>query len=236
MQALLISDLHLSPDRPEITEAFVRFLQQQATQARSLYILGDLFEAWVGDDDPSQLALTTKAALKQLAGKNTKIYFQHGNRDFLVGKQFSKQTGVTILPDHHVVTLSGQKTLLMHGDTLCTDDVEYQRFRKKSRNPLFKFVLRNLPLKKRQKIASDWRSKSKMANANKPDNIMDASVTEVERVMEMHGVSRIIHGHTHRPATHQHQAGTRIVLGDWTTTGWYVQAENDNIELIEFQL
>ena len=236
MQALFISDLHLSPDRPEVTQAFVQFLQQKAVQASSLYILGDLFEAWIGDDDPSQLSLTIKAALKQLVSKGTNVFFMHGNRDFLVGRRFCRETGATLLADEHVVSLSGEPTLLLHGDTLCTDDIDYQRFRKKARNPIYKFVLRHLPLKKRQQIATDWREKSKKANANKPDNIMDVSPTEVERIMKKNAVRQMIHGHTHRPAMHDHDQGKRFVLGDWHQTGWYIAAQNAHLELIEFPI
>jgi len=237
MSALLISDLHLSPERPAVTRAFFAFMREKARRADALYILGDLFESWIGDDDPAPLAREVIGELKRLSDSGTHLYFMHGNRDFMIGRRFARQTGCTLLPQPHVAELGGQKMLLLHGDTLCTEDAAYQKFRRISRNPLIKFVMRHLPLKKRQQIAADWRRKSMAANANKSDNIMDVTHAEVERVMEEFGVSLMIHGHTHRPARHALPGGERLVLGDWHEQGWYIRVERDQgPELISFPI
>lgn len=237
MTTLLISDLHLSPERPAVTRAFFAFMRKKARQADALYILGDLFESWIGDDDPAPLAREVIVELKQLSDNGTRLYFMHGNRDFMIGRRFARETGCTLLPQPHVAELGGQKILLLHGDTLCTEDEAYQKFRRISRNPLVKFVMRHLPLKKRQQIAADWRRKSMAANANKSDNIMDVTSAEVERVMNEFGVSLMIHGHTHRPARHALPCGERIVLGDWHEQGWYIRVEdNHSPELISFPI
>ncbi len=237
MSVLLISDLHLSPERPAVTRAFFAFLRDKAREADALYILGDLFESWIGDDDPAPLAREVIGELKQLSDSGTRLYFMHGNRDFMIARQFARETGCTLLPEHHLATLGGQTILLLHGDTLCTADVEYQKFRRISRNPLVQFVLRHLPLKKRQKIAANLRRKSMQANANKADNIMDVTPAEVERIMKAFGVKRMIHGHTHRPNRHVLPFGERLVLGDWHHHGWYIRIEGTQVpELISFPI
>ena len=237
MSTLLISDLHLSPERPAVTQAFFEFLEHQAREASALYILGDLFEAWIGDDDPSELARAVISALKTLSDRGTKLYFLHGNRDFLVNKRFAREAGCTLLPEHHVANLEGHKILLLHGDTLCIEDVDYQKFRRKARHPVFRWLLSHLPLKKRQQIARDWRTKSMAANSNKSDNIMDVTDSEVERLMTKYQVNTMIHGHTHRPNHHRHKNGERLVLGDWHHNGWFIRvAKNAAPELISFPI
>lgn len=237
MTTLFISDLHLAPERPAITKAFYEFLENEASKAEALYILGDLFEAWVGDDDPSEFLADVISKLKELSNSGTRLYFLHGNRDFLVGKRFAKATGCTLLPEHHVIDLYGEKVLLLHGDTLCTQDVDYQRFRRKVRNPIGIWLLNRIPLKKRLKIASDWRAKSMQANSNKASNIMDVTPDEVEHLLKRYGVSKMVHGHTHRPKRHSHKNGERIVLGDWEDHGWCLRAENDgSLELESFPI
>lgn len=240
MSTLFISDLHLAPERPDITRAFFAFLENHAN-ADALYILGDLFEAWIGDDDPSEFCRDVVHKLREFSGASGKhkqipLYFQHGNRDFLVGRRFARETGCTLLPEHYVIDLYGEKVLLLHGDTLCTSDLAYQKFRRKVRNPIATWLLAHLPLKKRLKIASEWRTKSRQANTNKADNIMDVTPQEVIRLMEKYSVKRMIHGHTHRPDRHQHISGERIVLGDWQDNGWVVEADQDRIELRSFVL
>lgn len=237
MTILLISDLHLSPERPEVTRAFLAFLKTQAAKAKALYILGDLFEAWVGDDDPAPLSQQVIAALKVLTTHGTELYVMQGNRDFLLDKRFARETGCTLLPDHYVTQLEGHKVLLLHGDTLCIDDEQYQHARRKIRHPLFRWGLNHLPLSIRQKIATNWRAKSMQANANKSSNIMDVTPSEVDRVMAQYQVNTMIHGHTHRPDRHQHQYGERIVLGDWHHDGWYIAIANKKEpELIRLQI
>ena len=220
MAILFVSDIHLSPQRPTIVRAFLLFLSQRAHQAEALYILGDLFEAWIGDDDPSELAVSIKRALRQLSDSGVRVYIQKGNRDFTLGSRFAKETGVNLLPDEYMLSYLGHNALLMHGDSLCTDDIDYQRFRRKSRHPIYLWCLVHLPLPLRQKIASDWRKKSAAANSNKASQIMDVNAHAVAEVMSKHNAQVLIHGHTHRPATHQLNNKQRIVLGDWDQNGW----------------
>ena len=234
MAILFISDLHLSPERPEVTRAFLCFLEEQATTAKALFVLGDLFEAWIGDDDTSPTGIEVQTAFKQLTDKGVALFFQHGNRDFFIGKRFCKATGATLLSDEHIVEYEDQTLLVMHGDTLCTDDVDYIRFRKKIRHPISKFLLQSLPLKFRQKLANNMRARSKAANANKPSAIMDVNRDAVDAVMSKHQVKTLIHGHTHRPDRHQHAKGERIVLGDWRDVGWYALWDTNGIDLKSF--
>lgn len=237
MPTLLISDLHLSPERPAVTQAFLGFLKDQAQQANALYILGDLFEAWVGDDDPAPLSREIIAALKVLTDNGTELYLMQGNRDFLIDKRFARETGGTLLPDHHMAQIEGHNLLLLHGDTLCISDEQYQKFRRKARHPIFRWCLNHLPLRTRQNIAKNWRAKSMSVNSNKPDNIMDVTVSEVERQMEKYQVSTMIHGHTHRPNRHNHKNGERLVLGDWHHHGWFIRVtEKTEPELISFPI
>lgn len=234
MAILFISDLHLSPERPEVTRAFLRFLEEQATTAKALFVLGDLFEAWIGDDDTCPTGIEVQTAFKQLTDKGVVLFIQHGNRDFFIGKRFCKATGATLLSDEHIVEYEDQTLLVMHGDTLCTDDVDYIRFRKKIRHPISKFLLQSLPLKLRQKLANNMRARSKAANANKPSAIMDVNRDAVEAVMSKHQVKTLIHGHTHRPDRHQHSSSERIVLGDWHDVGWYALWDTNGIDLKSF--
>lgn len=236
MSVLFISDLHLSPERPEVTRAFLRFLKSRASSAEALYVLGDLFEAWIGDDDPSDLALEVQSAFARLSNSGVALYVQQGNRDFLLGKRFAANTGAVMLGDETVIEHWGQRALVMHGDSLCTDDIDYQRFRRKSRNPLYKWCLRALPLKRRQKLASDWRARSRAANSNKPSAIMDVNSDAVDRVMQKHGVSLLIHGHTHRPDQHSVTRGERLVLGDWDGMGWVIEMDKAGHNLQSFPL
>ena len=236
MAILFISDLHLSPERPEVTRAFLTFLQQHADSTEALFVLGDLFEAWIGDDDTCATGLEVQEAFKQLTDKGVGLFIQHGNRDFFIGKRFCKATGATLLADEHLVEYMDKTVLVMHGDTLCTDDVDYIRFRKKIRHPVSKALLQLLPLTYRQKLANAMRAKSKAANANKPSAIMDVNANAVEAVMTKHCVSTLINGHTHRPDRHQHENGERIVLGDWHDKGWYIAWDLAGINLNNFNI
>lgn len=236
MIRLLISDLHLAKERPAVTRAFFRFMEQEAVHADELYILGDLFEAWIGDDDPGALARAVVAGLRKLSDSGTRVYFIHGNRDFLIGRRFARQTGCTLLPSYHCITSGEQKLLLCHGDTLCTEDKAYQRYRRRVRNPLVRWLLTHLPLDRRLKMAADWRARSMAANSNKPANIMDVTPSEVERQLAAHGAAVVIHGHTHRPGIHHHDNGDRVVLGDWDKLGWYVKIEGENLDLNDFPI
>ncbi|MDG1813594.1 MAG: UDP-2,3-diacylglucosamine diphosphatase [Porticoccaceae bacterium] len=236
MPLLFISDLHLSPERPAISRAFLVFLQQRAAAASALYILGDLFEAWIGDDDPSDLSIEIQAALRSLSDSGVPLFIQHGNRDFLLGKRFAKNTGAILLDDEYIVEHQGHRALVMHGDSLCTDDIDYQRFRRKARNPIYRWLLAHLPLKRRQKLARDWRAKSKAANSNKASAIMDVNQDAVTRVMSQHNVDMLIHGHTHRPDRHPLGKGERIVLGDWEAFGWVLSLDDNGYSLESFAI
>jgi UDP-2,3-diacylglucosamine hydrolase len=236
MSILFISDLHLSPERPDITRALLDFLEKQASTAEALYILGDLFEAWVGDDDNTPLCIDVQSALKVLTSGGVKLFIQHGNRDFLIGKKFLENTGANLLADEHIIEHYNHKALVMHGDTLCTDDRDYQRFRRKARHPLYKWALGLLPLKRRQRLARDWRAKSAAANKNKASEIMDVNSNAVDRVMEKHAITTLIHGHTHRPNRHPVTYGERIVLGDWEANGWVLTLNSSGYQLDSFKI
>jgi UDP-2,3-diacylglucosamine hydrolase len=219
MATLFISDLHLDPSRPAITKLFLELLRTEARRAEALYILGDFFEAWIGDDDPDPHHGLVMSGLQELTGRGLPVFFMHGNRDFLVGPAFAGRTGVKLLADPTVITLYGTPTLLMHGDTLCTDDLEYQKVRKMFRDPAWQKTFLAKSLDERRAFAARARTESKVQTATKAEYIMDVNQGAVEEAMRQHGVTRLIHGHTHRPAVHRFGAGgrdlTRIVLGDW---------------------
>jgi UDP-2,3-diacylglucosamine hydrolase len=225
---LFISDLHLEETRPDITDAFLRFLDQKTSGIERLYILGDFFEAWIGDDERTPLQETIAGALKAVSDRGVEIFLMHGNRDFLIGEEFCERAGATLLDDPTVVDLYGTPTLLMHGDSLCTADEEYQKFRANMRNPQMQKMMLARPLEDRQKMARQLRDMSMAKNQGKAEDIMDVTPEEVVREMETHGVQQMIHGHTHRPAIHDLQANgqpaTRIVLGDWDENVWWLEA------------
>ncbi len=237
---LLISDLHLEEQRPDITRAFLFFLQDRAAHADALYILGDFFEAWIGDDAMTPFQRSIADALRQLSDGGTRIYLMHGNRDFMIGKAFCREAGCTLLADPSVVELRGERVLLMHGDSLCTRDVAYMRLRCWLRNPLVLFILRNLPLATRHRLGRKLRKESRMQTRQKAADIVDVTPDEVLRLMHEHGVQRLIHGHTHRPARHQlhidGQPAERIVLGDWDSQGWALQIDAEGYRLDAFPL
>ena len=237
---LLISDLHLEEQRPDITRAFLHFLQSRARQAEALYILGDFFEVWVGDDGMSPFQHDIARALRELSDAGTRIFLMHGNRDFLIGKDFCRLAGCTLLKDPSIVQLNGEPVLLMHGDSLCTLDTGYMKLRRLLRNPLSLFILRNLPLATRRKLARKLRNESRMQTQMKAREIIDVTPQEVPRIMAAHGVRTLIHGHTHRPAVHQllvnRQPARRIVLGDWDTHGWALQVDENGLQQSAFDL
>jgi UDP-2,3-diacylglucosamine hydrolase len=227
MTTLFISDLHLEADRPDIGEQFLKFLRTDASEADDLYILGDLFEAWVGDDDPNTHYFTIKRALRKITDGGIPVYFMHGNRDFMIGREFANETGIEILKDPYKVTMYGEKALLSHGDLLCTDDVQYQRVRKMVRDPDWQASMRAKPLKERLRIAKEARRQSLEQTINMSLEIMDVNQQAVEAVLREHNVDVLLHGHTHRPGVHKIDLGSRrarrIVLGDWYTQGSVVR-------------
>lgn len=218
-ETLFISDLHLSPARPGCTELLLGFLASRAPQADALYILGDLFDAWVGDDDPSPPNPDVIRGLRALADSGPQVFLMHGNRDFLLGSRFADASGARLIADPTVVELYGTATLLMHGDLLCTGDSAYQAMREQIRAPelMAQFLARPLP--ERKVIAAEYRRRSGEATSLKADDIMDVSQDAVARVMSEHGVERLIHGHTHRPANHSFRLdgrlAERLVLAEW---------------------
>lgn len=222
-----IADLHLAENRPDITACFLSFIENDAVKAEQLYILGDLFEVWFGDDYKTKLTESVIDAIKVLSNTGTKVYFIHGNRDFLLGKNYAKQADMFLLPEKHLIELYGEKILLMHGDTLCTRDIDYQKFRKKSRSWWWQGFMTNLPLWLRKRIADNYRKKSKQAQQMKSQDIMDVTESEVVKDLEEYNCQLIIHGHTHRPNIHELKANNkpaqRIVLGDWYEQGAWLK-------------
>ena len=238
MATLFIADLHLQTEEPAITAGFLRFLQGEARQADAMYILGDLFEAWIGDDDPNPLHQQIATAIKAVVDAGVPCYFIHGNRDFLVGQRFARQSGMLLLTEEERLDLYGREVLIMHGDTLCTDDPGYLAFRAKVHTPWIQRLFLALPLFIRHRIAARMRADSKAANSSKSMDIMDVNPQAVVDVMERHHVQWLIHGHTHRPAVHELQANGqpawRVVLGAWHSEGSMVKVTPDDVELIHF--
>lgn len=241
MSTYFIADLHLSPDTPEITRGFLNFMRQEALTADAVYVLGDLFEFWVGDDDPCRFNQTIKDAFYKLTQQGVACYFIQGNRDFLVGKKFCQQTGVTLLPDEYLIDLYGTPTLILHGDTLCTDDLEYQKFRKTVHLPWLQFIFKRIPLWIRQKIIDQVQTKAKENKGDKQLQIMDVNTQAVIETMQKYQVKQMIHGHTHRPMTHTYLCEdgsqlTRHVLGDWHKQGYFLVFDDKIFHIIKPEL
>lgn len=237
MTTLFISDLHLEAGRPEIGVQFLDFLSGEARDADTLYILGDLFEVWLGDDDPNPYYAGMKAAIRELVDSGIPVFFMHGNRDFMIGDEFATDTGVTILQDPELIDLHGEKVLLSHGDALCTDDVEYQRFRAMTRNPEWQAMMLAKTIQERIAHALEARQGSVEHGKSLDDEITDVNQGAVEALIRKHGVDILLHGHTHRPAIHEVRLGdrtaTRIVLGDWFEQGSVVRWDEDGPRLEE---
>lgn len=236
MTTLFISDLHLDETLPRLTAAFEQFMLNQAVGAQQLYILGDFFEVWVGDDDHSEFNQRIIQTLRTYTDNGGKLFLMVGNRDFLLGEEFARACGATLLADPAVIDLYGTPTLLMHGDSLCTRDSEYMAFRQLSRSPEWQTQMLSQSLQARKAFASQAREQSKDHNRMQADDIMDVTESEVVRIMQEHKLQRLIHGHTHRPARHpviiDNQPAERIVLGDWGSHLWWLQAEtNGALEL-----
>lgn len=236
-ETLFISDLHISLEKPEITRRFLAFLSDRAPKADAVYILGDLFDAWIGDDDFTPPNNTIRSKLKQLTDKGTQVYLQLGNRDFLLGKQFAEACGVTLIDEYTVIDLFGTPTLLTHGDLLCTDDLAYQAFRAKSHTPEWQQAVLAKPLFLRLMAARWYRLRSYFHKRKKSLEIMDVNQNTVIKVMQQQGCLRLIHGHTHRPALHEFQIGDqpaqRFVLAAWTKQSAEILCWNDRGYQIE---
>lgn len=241
MSLLLISDLHLQPTRPDLQSGLHHLLDNLPEGCQQLYILGDLFEYWIGDDAPLPGAESLAVHLNTLQQQGISIFFQAGNRDFLVGKEWLSKARTQLLPEVYKLRFpDGQLTLLMHGDQLCTDDQEYQAFRTKVRNPQWQDEFLTKPVDERIAIAEHLRNESKVRGAEKDNAIMDVNDKTVEQVFEKAAVTRLIHGHTHRPARHLISLSSgpaeRIVLGDWDRQGWYILADQQGTQLVSFDL
>jgi UDP-2,3-diacylglucosamine hydrolase len=223
MTIAFISDLHLDASRPAVTDLFHGFLADSARRLEALYILGDLFEAWIGDDDPDEHHAAVKRELRELTGAGVPGYFMHGNRDFLVGDVFTRETGLTLLDDPTVIDLCGTRTLLSHGDALCTDDTDYQAFRKTVHDPAWQQGFLARPIDTRREFAAQARTESRRAQQGKSIEIMDVNPEAVASLMREYDVHHLIHGHTHRPDVHHFRIDgaecTRTVLGDWYEQG-----------------
>jgi UDP-2,3-diacylglucosamine hydrolase len=241
-KTLFISDMHLDESLPHITDEFTRLLTACDSNIEALYILGDMFESWIGDDENTLFHQQITQAIHAASERGIKIYFTHGNRDFLVGKRFLRKTGLRLIPTEEKLTLYGTPVLLMHGDTLCTLDVAYLKARKIGFNPFYQFLFLLLPLKIRNHIRQKMRAKSAAYKKTASREIMDVTQTEVEAVMQKHAVRYLIHGHTHRPATHEFvlngEPAYRIVLPAWHTHGsvfvWYEDGSKRMISVDQF--
>ncbi|UVK78239.1 MAG: UDP-2,3-diacylglucosamine diphosphatase [Sodalis sp. Fse] len=238
MTTLFVADVHLCVQKPAITAGFLNFLRYRAINAKALYILGDLFEVWIGDDDPNPLHHKIATALKMLNQRGIHCYFIHGNRDFLLGQRYAATCGITLLPTQQILELAGHRVVILHGDTLCTNDIYYQRFRRWVHQRWLQRQFLLLPLSVRLRIADIMHTNSIHSNASKTVNIMDVNPQTVTAVLTQTQAAIIIHGHTHRPAIHQ-IIGTaklcrRAVLGAWHKHGSIIELSTTGEALIEF--
>lgn len=230
-----ISDLHLDAARPHVTEALAAFLHNHR-QCTALYILGDLFEAWVGDDDDAPLAIAICKRLRQFSDAGPQLYLMQGNRDFMLRQGFATRAGAALLPDPTIIDLYGAPTLLMHGDSLCIGDTAYQAFRQQAREPQWQDDMLQRSLAERRSLAANLRKASNEATSNKAQDIVDVDAQEIERVVKAQGVTQLIHGHTHRPSCHNLPWGQRWVLGDWDKKAWIIEASEEQIKLYNFDI
>lgn len=236
MATLFIADLHLDPNRPQITALFEQWLaSDEVHHADALYILGDLVEAWIGDDDDAELPQRIAEAVRAVHDAGVPVYFMAGNRDFLLGDDFARRAGMTLLDDGVVHLIQGRPTLLMHGDVLCTDDVAYQSVRQQVRTPAWRAQILSMSLDARRAFAAKAREDSRAHTGATQESIMDVNASAVQQALHSAGVTRLIHGHTHRPAVHTLNQGAqpaeRIVLGDWYEQGSVLKVSADALEL-----
>jgi UDP-2,3-diacylglucosamine hydrolase len=235
LKTLFISDLHLDPAAPGIQRQFLEFLEGEARSASALYVLGDLFEVWLGDDDPAPASRTIVQALRALTDAGVTCFVMHGNRDFLIGQRFCRETGAQLIEDGTVVEIHGDRVLLLHGDVLCTDDVSYQRLRRIVRNPAVQWIFRHMSLARRRALAQKVREGSRMHVDTTEAKIMDVNAEAVANAFRESGVGTMIHGHTHRPAVHSLEVDgsrvQRIVLGDWHSQGSVLERTASGFDL-----
>ena len=236
MKPRFISDIHLSEDSPHLTNAFKTFLNESKKSCTHLFILGDLFEIWIGDDDDSAFNQEIKKILTDFTSDGPETFFMHGNRDFLVGEAFAKETGITILPDPFNLEINNQKVILSHGDFLCTDDKDYIDFKKQVRDKDWQNNFLKKTINERKQIAATLRTDSKEATLKKSDEITDVNNQSVEDFINEHQPDLFIHGHTHRPNIHDVGVSKRIVLGDWGEQGWLLSINDKEFNLIKFNI
>lgn len=235
-RSLFISDLHLDPEHPAGIALFRRFCSEVAPGADRLYLLGDLFEMWIGDDSSDAASVAVIEALRRLAAQGTRCHLMHGNRDFLLGEDFARACGATLLPDPSLILLGARRCVLGHGDALCTADEQYMALRRMFRSDAFRDDMLARPLAERAAFGAEARRQSRLANGNKAGNIMDVTAAEVDALLDREDADLMIHGHTHRPALHHWQCAgrerTRVVLGDWGATTRYAEAQDEAVNLI----
>ena len=242
---IFISDLHLQDSRPELTDALVHFLAEQRGACEALYILGDLFEVWLGDDTAYLCGGRVSEALRDFTRSGSRLFLMHGNRDFLIGERFAAQCGAELIQEPHRLKTAHGDIILLHGDSLCTDDLEYQNFRKLVRSAQWQSEFLAKSLQERAQFAKQARIQSREAMATKTEEILDVNQQSVLDFFQLHGCPRLLHGHTHRPAVHSipleqpiegKSVAKRMVLGDWGTLGWYAVVSDDEWELRRFSI
>tara|TARA_B100001564_G_scaffold249298_1_gene211631 strand:- start:77 stop:790 length:714 start_codon:yes stop_codon:yes gene_type:complete len=231
MSSCFISDLHLDHKREDIKKAFFKFLESEAYEFKNLYILGDLFEVWIGDDFEDDFTNQVISKLKKFSQSNKNIYIMHGNRDFLLGEKFAEKCGAKLIPDPLILDGKGKKIMLSHGDIFCTDDLEYQDFKEKVRNEKWKIEFLSKNLRDREEIAKNLRQESAVKNTKKQDYLMDVNKSEVEKIAQENKIEILIHGHVHRPKIHNEVFGQRIVLGDWDKKYWFISLIGEQVRL-----
>lgn len=230
MNAIFISDLHIDDSNPRILRRLNTLIEDETPNIDALYILGDLVEVWVGDDDRSNLAKTLRATLKK-ATQNCQVYLMHGNRDFLFGEGFAEEIGATLINDPTVITINGSRIVITHGDAYCTRDSAYQQMRQMLRSSQWKSEILDKSIEERRILATSLRNQSRLANQNKADNIMDVTHSEVLNSLKTNDASTVIHGHTHRPGIYNLEGNNRFVLGDWDRCGWLVRSSDQALTL-----
>ena len=233
MSIFFISDLHLEQNKPHLTKAFKNFIDSKVNLHDELFILGDFFEQWIGDDNEDDFIKSVKNILKDKTAKGLTVYFMHGNRDFLIGDKFCKEVGAILLDDPYIINLEEKKIMLMHGDSLCTDDEDYQNFRNLVRSKDWQEDFLSKDLKERKEVAKNLREISSLENQTKDENIMDVNQSEVLKIIEDHSVDVLIHGHTHRPFIHDENGVPRMVLGDWGDFLWFIESSEGNLNLLK---
>ena len=236
MKPRFVSDIHLSEKRPDLTNAFKVFLNESKEACTHLFILGDLFEIWIGDDDDNLFHKDIKTTLSEFVLDGPEVFFMHGNRDFLIGKTFANEVGISIISDPYSIDINGLKTILSHGDFLCTDDSDYIEFRNNVRSEEWQKDFLAKSIDERNEIANLLRSESKNATSEKSLEITDANLETVNNFIQENNPDIFIHGHTHRPKIHQHNLTKRVVLGDWDKYGWYLSIEENSLNLKEFKI